>query len=186
MFRTEMRRLANMRAANRAANRRQNKKMIDIFLPFDDHISFRFITTLWLLCAATGIGGKGQLLLLLSVLTSTVSSLSFSESARLKILYKMRWQMRPLHQGAKDLGTLKQIIFVLIPLSLFWLFTAQGNCDKTLKLKILWISRIYEMYRNVIERFDATQNRWRSPIWIQIQESRIEVIFTDFRDGHLS
>ena len=46
MFRTEMRRLANMRAANRAANRRQNKKMIDIFLPFDDHISFRFITTL--------------------------------------------------------------------------------------------------------------------------------------------
>ena len=33
MFRTEMRRLANMRAANRAANRRQNKKMGDYCAP---------------------------------------------------------------------------------------------------------------------------------------------------------
>ena len=47
-------------------------------------IIFRFITTLWLLCAATGTGGKGQLLLLLSVPKGTVSSLSLSESARLK------------------------------------------------------------------------------------------------------
>ena len=126
MFRILMRRLANMRTANRAANQRQHKKMKDIFLTFDDHISFRFITTLWLLCAATGIGGKGQLLLLLSVLKGTVSSLSLSESARLKILYKMRWQMRPLHQGAQDLGTLKQIIFVPIPLSLFQTFGASN------------------------------------------------------------
>ena len=34
--------------------------------------------------------------------------------------------MRPLHQGAQDLGTLKQIIFVPIPLSLFQTFGA-GN-----------------------------------------------------------